>query len=118
MAHSSAMTSRNIASKIQEWRQSLEVIYQDVVNLHHNRRVFREVRAIIDANPALQTDHTFWNWLVENYAAAIAVGVRRQADRDPDVISMAKLLDDLEKNAVLLTRDWFVAEYTLKRSRQ
>jgi hypothetical protein len=105
------MTNANTSGRMLEWRQALETIYQDFVGLHHDRHVFREIMTIVENNPALQTDHTFWNWLARNYGAAIALGVRRQADRAPDVVSLAKLLDDLENNATILTRDWFVGEY-------
>jgi HEPN superfamily AbiU2-like protein len=96
---------------VREWRNQLHTIYEDVVGLHHSRHLLQDVREIYEGNPALQRDHVFINWLTQNYAAAMAVGIRQQADRSDDAISMANLITDLEINADKLTRAWFVGEY-------
>lgn len=94
-----------------KWRAWLRVIWRDVVDLHHRRRVFLRVADAFEKNTELHDDNTFWEWMATNYAWAVALGVRRQADSDSDVISMARLLADLEDHAPILTRDWFVRAY-------
>jgi hypothetical protein len=86
------------------------------VGLHHSRHLFADIRTIYADNPALHVDHFLINWLARNYAESMAVGIRRQADRSDDAISMAKLLEALVANADKVTRGWFVGEY-LRRAR-
>lgn len=107
------MTNGTTPPQILTWRQEYETIYNDVVDLHHKRHIFRDTMAIIERNPALRAEggYVFENWLVENYAVTLAVGIRRQGDRASDVISTAKLIADIENNATVITRDWFVNEY-------
>jgi HEPN superfamily AbiU2-like protein len=101
--------------QIKAWRNQLRIIYEDVVGLHHSRRVLRRAREIYRANAALQTDHFFIAWLTKNYAEATAVGIRRLTDDRRDVVSFWRLLLDLEKHATILTREWYVNE-SLRRA--
>lgn len=96
--------------RVREWRNQLHTIYEDIVGLHHSRHIFRDVRAIYEANPALQRDYLFINWLTKNYAESLAVGIRRQSDDRRDVISLARLLQTLVAHASRITRDWYVSE--------
>jgi hypothetical protein len=101
--------------RVREWRNQLHTIFEDVLGLHHSRHIFRDARAIYEANPVLQCDYLFINWLTKNYAESLAVGIRRQADDRRDVISLARLLLTLEAHARKLTRAWYVSE-SLRRA--
>ncbi len=50
----------------------------------------------------------FWDFYGENYAAAQAIAVRRQADRDARTCSLARLIKEMQDDAELLTRDYYV----------
>lgn len=104
----------NKFGKIPQWRIDIHTIFGEVVGMNHDRYIYNEVSEIRSQNLALHVDRFLWTWLSRNYAAGLAVGIRRQADHSSDVISLGKLLEDLERNADSLTREWFIAEY-LKR---
>lgn len=101
--------------KVRQWRIDLHTIFGEIVGMYHDRRIYAEVSEVHSRNPALHVDRFFCAWLSRNYGAGLAVAIRRQTDRSGDVISMGKLLEDLERNVDLLTREWFVTEH-LKRA--
>lgn len=99
---------------IRRWKRWLEVIHRDIVELSHNRRLFREIAGMFEKKPALRdADPTVWLWLAENYAVTAAVAVRRQADYNPrkPVVSLYTLLTEIAANPGALTRRWFVRQY-------
>lgn len=99
------------AVMIRRWKRWLKIINRDIVGLSHQRRIFREIAVMFQTNPTLQIDGTVWHWLAANYASTAAVGVRRQADRRRDVISLERLLTEIAGNQGVLTRAWFVSQY-------
>ncbi len=103
---------------MRRWRREFRIIYNDVVGLFHARHMFGEFIDIVRANPKLQQPNSFLDWLVGNYVAAVVVGIRRQADRDPRAVSMYRLLDDVARNARIVTREWYVATYVTGRRRE
>jgi hypothetical protein len=50
----------------------------------------------------------FWQYLGDTYAATQALAIRRQADLRKDVISLARLLTDLSRDAGYMTRQAFL----------
>lgn len=98
-------------SLIRRWKRWLKTINDDIVSLNHLRHIFREIAESFRTKPALQTDDTVWHWLAGNYATTMAVGVRRQADRRSDVISLERLLTEIAGNPFVLTRAWFERQY-------
>lgn len=106
-----ATTTTVLPPRLPVWLEWLGQIQQDILALGENRATFREVMRIYELNPHLADNAYFFEWLIGNYATTMAVGIRRQRDIDPRVISMARLLQDLRDNATAVTRAWFVATY-------
>ena len=102
------------SSLIRKWRKWLRRISRDVVDLHHRRHIFREVGDIFDNNMELRENDTFEEWMATNCLWTLALGIRRQADRSGDAVSIRRLLAELEGNAAIVTRKWFVAAYVRK----
>ncbi|OGS04903.1 MAG: hypothetical protein A3G41_01810 [Elusimicrobia bacterium RIFCSPLOWO2_12_FULL_59_9] len=98
-----------------EWNGWLSSIYTDIQQALVNRHIFRETLAVVQANPRIQTDDTFYSWMRTVYSQAAVVAVRRQADRRKDVVSLARLLDEIRKSPAVISRDRFVALYTAGR---
>jgi hypothetical protein len=96
---------------IEEWRKWLEVINREIVVLHHNRRLFSEIMQMIRAHPTLPQNSVVYDWIIRQYVVSATMGVRRQADTMTNVVSMARLLEQIECHAPLITRDWFVTQY-------
>jgi hypothetical protein len=103
---------------VRKWRREYWIIYRDVVRLFHNRHMFREFTKMVRTNPKLQEPNSFLDSLVENYVAAMAVGIRRQSDRDTRSVSMYLLLEDVARHALVLTRTWYVATYVTGKRRE
>jgi hypothetical protein len=96
---------------IGQWREWLKIINGDVVTLHHDRHLFREIMGMIERNPNLPKQSVVYDWIIRQYVVSATMGVRRQVDTRRDVISMERLLLEIENNCKSITRDWFVAQY-------
>ena len=60
------------------------------------------LRAIV-AKPGPAPERLHWAW-------SVAMGLGRLADMDPDVISMGRLLEEIENHSEVLTREWFIPQ--------
>lgn len=105
---SSAVTADAIFAKWDGW---LSTIHGEIQGLLVNRHIFREVQAIIQANPKIQLASSFYQWMGNTYATAAVIGVRRQLDKDPDSVSFARLLGEVATNPQVLSRERYVALY-------
>ena len=108
-----ALSAATPPPRLTAWLEWLGLIEEGIVRrLSANQATFREVMRIYDLNPGLTENAYFFAWLAENYATTMAVGIRRQRDTDPDSVSVARLLQDLQVNAATVTRAWFASTYT------
>lgn len=98
--------SANLDATVAKWRSWIDgPIRSDVVGMHFKRLIWREIAAMMDANPTVgEIPSAFWDFHQENYAVAQAIAVRRQADRDARTCSLAVLIGEMRDNAELLTR--------------
>lgn len=106
-------TNKNLAAERErrKWNHWLSVIHRDIRGVLIQRHIFREVRKIIEANSAIHGDSTFYDWMAEVYATSAVIAVRRQVDRHPKSISLARLLEEIKKNPKILSRRSFVSKY-------
>jgi hypothetical protein len=79
------------------------------------RETWRGLVTIIQANPAMPPSHVF-DFLAHGYVTMQATAIRRQADADSRVISMASLLLEIVKYPDTVSRDRFVSQYPRGRS--
>ncbi len=102
------MTS-DVGAQVAKWRSGIEKdIRSDVVGMHFKRMIWREVQEMVAANPEVgEVPSAFWDFYGE-YAAAQAIAVRRQAGRDARTCSLARLIKEMQADAELLTRDYYV----------
>jgi len=92
------------------WCTRFDALKDEVLGLHHSRRVWRAVRAMIETNPGVQRSGIAEHWLTQCYSVAQLSGVRRQVDKRKDVVSLWRLLDQLARQPAMATRSWFIAE--------
>jgi hypothetical protein len=99
-----------VDAKVAKWRSWIEgPIRTDVIGMHFKRMIWRDVNAMAGANPEVgNVPSAFWDFYQENYAAAQAIAIRRQADIRGDSISLARLILEMRGNAARLTRDYYV----------
>ncbi|MBI1806504.1 MAG: hypothetical protein HYR76_05575 [Ignavibacteria bacterium] len=99
-------------SRIQKWITWLGVIESEMYELLMLRYVFWEVQKIIKANPKIQMDGYFYEWLGLSYSKTACIGVRRQLDPDPRGITLARLLAEIQQSSIALTYSRFESMYT------
>lgn len=97
--------------QIDRWRQELEVVHNEIVGLAHNRRLFRDIFEIVNANPRLPKSSAVYGWMIDGYVSLATMAVRRQVDERPDVVSFAHLLGGIAASPQIITRAWFVSQY-------
>jgi len=98
--------------EITRWKKEIEEITNDVTDLIENQHVFHRLGEIIQANSKLSKDNFFWDHLRANYGAAMVIGIARQVDGKAVVISLVRLLKDIERNHNIITKSWFADQYT------
>lgn len=100
-----------IASEVAKWRSWIEgPIRTDVVSMHFKRMMWREVNAMLEANPPVaESPSAFWDFLWDNYATAQAIAIRRQADVRRDTCSLGRLITEMSGRADRLTREYYVS---------
>lgn len=98
-------------SKIEKWQRWIETrIENEVLTMHLHRHAWHEVGKVLDAHGELP-DSYFWEFQRDLYGAAQVLAIRRQADRDPRVVNLARLLVELEADADRVTRTFFLDLY-------
>lgn len=96
---------------VERWRGWIEgPIRNDIIGMHHKRQIWRELGDMLSTNPRVANmASTFWEWMRETYATTQAIGIRRQADRDPRACSLARLIQEMRDDAPRLTRAYFLS---------
>jgi hypothetical protein len=98
-------------SQLKSWSTDLDRIREEVIELAWSATIYERVRAMVAANPAINIQHHFHNWLSRNYVDAQLIGIRRQLDRDPRSISLFNLVTSMAGHSRQLTRTAHVSLY-------
>jgi hypothetical protein len=83
-------------------------IRPDIITMHWNRAVYREVGEIVSANTSLPPSG-FFTFLADTYATTQSVAVRRQSEVDSRVVSVGTLLAEIADDPSRLTRERYLA---------
>jgi len=106
------ITKMSDSQRIEAWKKSLEGITSDVTQLVLNKYFYTELINRFQANPKVNTSNHFWDFLKENYIAAMVLGICRQIDADERSESLLRLLNELFDSAETLTKTWYVSQYS------
>jgi hypothetical protein len=100
----------DLAADLERWRGWITgPIRSDLIGMHHRRFIWRRIGEITEANPEVgDQPSAFWDFLAQTYAATQAIAIRRQADTNPHVSSLALVIKQMRDNAQALTRDSYV----------
>lgn len=112
------MTLASVRSRlVKRWRVDFDTIYWDVVDLLEQRELYREVRAILeaDAQRFAKMDGSIFVWLAKMHGYSAVIAVRKQLDADPRSVSLRGLLMGIAPVAEVLTRTAFVARAGRRR---
>lgn len=92
------------------WLRWLDVIEDEINSMVTNRLIYQRLREIIQGNDALPPSH-FLIFVSGVYANAQAMAIRRQVDTRSDVVSIARLLNELANEPERVRRSWYVARW-------
>jgi hypothetical protein len=82
-------------------------IKASVITMNHHRQIWRGLVEVIQAHGPLPPS-AYWEHYFDIYAQTQAMAVRRQADRHPNAVSLAKLLSEVTEDAEELTPEWWI----------
>jgi hypothetical protein len=97
--------------RFKKWVEWIMIIHEDVEHAILSRHIRQEVASIIDANPRIQRPSSFYEWMAAVYSDSGLMAVRRQLDKDPQSISLARLLSEIATYPHVLSRGRFVGMY-------
>jgi hypothetical protein len=97
-------------SRYDKWRKWLKVVDSEITSMFLRRETWRGLVTIIQANPTIPPSH-FFDFLAHGYVTMQATAIRRQADVDSRVISLASLLLEVVKYPETVSRRRFVSQY-------
>lgn len=106
------LRSKQAASIRARWRRWMSRIHIELADLVISNHIFIEVRDIVRANKHIQSPYDFHRWLVNNYAVATGIGIRRLMDPRKDVVSLYRLLKDIGDSSGVVTRKSHVSFYS------
>lgn len=102
---------RQVDHRIIKWRRWLEgQMRSEVLTAHLHRDVWKQTRAVIDANDSLPPSY-WWDFISDLYASTQASAVRRLVDRGSDGVSLRRLIAEVEGSCHLVTLDYFIGMY-------
>jgi hypothetical protein len=90
--------------KVQRWKEWFGPVKSDATTLVVNHHVYVEVKRIIAHSPVARQSSAFHAWLGDVYVGATVVRVRRFVSRSKGEPSLWKLLEDMKKHNVEISR--------------
>lgn len=84
-----------------EWVRYLEAAYIEIVHAFWNRKVFRAIQEMFNTNQELREGEggqTARFWIEEMYVHYAVMLVRRELDTQSGVLTLTRMLYDMEKN--------------------
>ncbi len=95
-------------AKFEEWDRDFQLLKGRAFHFANIDDVFWQVHAIIQDNPELQKGGIFQDWIADCYVLSVMVMIRTVVDGRRDSLSFKRLLEDMARNAQILTRDRFL----------
>jgi len=93
------------------WRRQWKVLLTDIEIIALDRHVYRQVTAMIDANPGLQVPSTFYDWMRRVYVTNMTSAIRRLVDWDTRTISLIRLMEEIRDQPEVISRRRFAGRY-------
>jgi hypothetical protein len=87
------------------WRRWMPRIHAEIRDLVISRHIFSTVADMVNKNESSRKHFDYHSWSIRNYAFCLSVSIRRLMDNDPRSVSLARLLDELSRNAQVVTRE-------------
>jgi hypothetical protein len=110
------LSARQSAALQSKWRRWIRRLATDVGHQQLDNEMFRELRAIVEANPKIQNPADVHVWIVKNYVTTASLSVRRIADKRTDSHSLWTLLYELLLYPRVITRARHRALYRIDKN--
>lgn len=94
----------------QQWRDSYDVADAEITALFHQRHVWRNLLAMLQGRPDIKHHSVVNSWLSTGYTQTIAVGIRRQWDRNGRRPTMGRLLSELAEHSHVASWERYSAQ--------
>ncbi len=104
------MDSTSDDERWKRWREQVEIIDKEVRGLMESDARFRLSMKALEKWPASRLNVTY-DWLVAMYARDAAVQIRRMLDRTGGVMSLWRLITDIQRHPLVCSRERFVLAY-------
>lgn len=84
----------------------------DVFTMHHHRAIWRRVNDLVQANEAVaDSTSAFWSLWRQTYSNTQAIAVRRQADTDDQLGSIARVIQEMTETPEAMTREFWLSQW-------
>ena len=94
--------------KINKWLEELKELHDKVFFLQFNNKEFHN---LANAFNNKKISYEIFRFARRNYVPFMSMGVRRLIDKNPQTISLIRLLTDIQNNSPSFKRNWFLKQY-------
>lgn len=96
---------------ISSLQKDIDEISSDISDLMWNQKMFADFKKIVEANPKINQENVFYDFIKTGHVSQIVLAICRQIDGDQKVLSLMNLLHEISHNSDKITKDWFVSQY-------
>jgi hypothetical protein len=102
----------------QKWKSWLDEIGNELGWLLVGRDIYYRFKDIVLSNTKIQSPFILHKWIIDNYVAKVTTSIIRLTDKHPGTISLYWLIKGIEKNPDVITRDYFISQWSDKPTRE
>jgi hypothetical protein len=99
-------------SKIDKWLKWLNLLDKYIYELLWSRYIFLQLQTIIKNNQNLHDDDYFFEWICINFSKSVSVAIRLQLECKSSVITLGRLLFEIQQSPDILTLKRFESLFT------
>lgn len=97
--------------KLKKWLRWFDIIKGEIQDLVVVKYTFNEVQGMIQKNPKLHKNSSFYDYFARTYVSHVMIGLRRQIKHDNQSICMRVLFEEMIATPQALPRKWFIDKY-------
>ena len=106
-----------MSSKIEKWKEWVEVVCHNCGNLLLSQDMFLDIQNMIAKNPPMQQNDYFYEYLKDTYVAHVLMMLSKHIKRGDKSISLVNLAEDIINNPQELTQPHVAKQVQQKLNR-
>jgi hypothetical protein len=90
------------------WREHIDRLHIYIAEIFRHRRLFNEISEMLRTHPTLATNTNagyVLEWLRNLYGHYVTIAIRRELDRDANVVNLRRLLWEISQRPEVLSRE-------------